>query len=113
MPVYRLHRLKESVRQQFRWSAHTSGDTAAKVKDYELVGTIEAESPYAAWNIRKQGGAALELGDVLEQEDGSLQMYKYIGFEPAHWVRPEPKVTVQAESSPIVPAGSTIGGENG
>ncbi len=35
MPVYQIHRLKETQRQQFRWAPHTSGVTIVKPKDYE------------------------------------------------------------------------------
>jgi hypothetical protein len=48
------------------------------------------------------------VGDLLETEDGQLRICKYVGFEPAQWVLPEPKhhaepenVTQPAESASV------------
>jgi hypothetical protein len=43
------------------------------------------------------------VGDLLETEDGRLSICKYVGFEPAEWVLPEPK---HAEPEP---AGQSVG----
>ena len=40
----------------------------------------------------------LAVGDLLETEDGQLRICKYVGFEPAQWVLPEPKHHVQPDS---------------
>lgn len=89
MPAYRIHRLKETQRQQFRWAPHTSGLTIAKPKDYEPGDMAEASSPYALWLALRDAGQPLLVGDVVEAEDGSLRIFKYIGFEEAHWYVPE------------------------
>ena len=47
MPEYRVFRLKENLRSQFRWAPHLSGVTAVKPKDYEESSAIEAETPGA------------------------------------------------------------------
>ena len=90
MASYRLHRIKDSLRQPFRLAPHTSGVSVVKPKDYEPGENVEAESPYAAWEKLRGSDAALHVGDILEIEDGSLRIYKYIGFEEARWFVPEP-----------------------
>ncbi len=91
MSVFHIFRMKENARQQFRWAPHSSGATAVKPRDYEPAETVEADSVYDAWHALKGGEKPLEVGDVLEIEGGGLRIYKYVGFEEAHWVLPEPK----------------------
>ncbi len=38
------------------------------------------------------------MGDLLETEDGQLRICKYVGFEPAQWVLPEPKHQPEPEN---------------
>ena len=90
MPLYQIHRLRESQRQQFRWAPHTSGVTIVKPKDYEKGSTMEAATPYAAWLELRETEQALEVGDVIEIEGGELRICKYVGFEEARWHVPEP-----------------------
>lgn len=90
MPVYRIHRLKFNPRQQFRWAAHTIGTSGVKLRDYEGAGVVEAAGTYAAWTALRGTDQALEVGDLLEAEDGQLSIFKYVGFEEASWVLPEP-----------------------
>lgn len=85
MSCYRIHRLKDSQRQQFRWAPHTSGVSTVKPKDYEQDASVEAPSVYAAWEQLRASGCPLQLGDLLEDESGALHICKYIGFEQAHW----------------------------
>ena len=92
MPSYRVFRLKDNFRQQFRSSPHLSGVTAVKPKDYEEAFSVEASTPYAAWQSLRGTETALGLGDLLEAADGELRILKYIGFEEACWVLPEPKL---------------------
>jgi hypothetical protein len=91
MALYRIHRLKDHLRQQFRWHPHLSGVTAVKPKDYEEAFTVEAETPYAAWTLLRGTRDELRLGDLLVTEGGEVRILKYIGFEEAKWVVPEPK----------------------
>jgi hypothetical protein len=91
MPSYKIHRLKDSQFQQFRWAPHTAGASQARPKDYALAGTLEAASAYAAWSMLKDSVEALRVGDILESEDGGLRICKYVGFEEAQWFVPEPK----------------------
>jgi hypothetical protein len=91
MPLYRVFRMKDSPRQQFRWAPHVSGTASAKPKDFEPGGQVEALHEYDAWRILREEGAPLEIGDLLETEDGQLRICKYVGFEPAQWVVPEVK----------------------
>jgi hypothetical protein len=100
MPVYQIHRLRESQRQQFRWAPHTSGTTIAKLKDYEPASTVEAESPYAAWLLLRDTDQALRVGDILEIPGGDLRICKYIGFEEAHWFVPEAPPAPEAVTAP-------------
>lgn len=89
MPVYRIHRLKESHRQQVRWAPHTSGATTVKQRDYARTGSIEATGLYAAWAALRDSGQPLEVGDLLEDEAGGLHICKYVGIEEARWLLPE------------------------
>jgi hypothetical protein len=91
MPSYRIHRLKDHLRQQFRSAPHVSGAANVKPRDYELAGDVEASSPYFAYFSLKGSADALQPGDLLEAEDLSLRIYKYVGFEEARWVLPEAK----------------------
>ena len=91
MAVYRIHRLRDTVRQQFRWGAHTAGLTTIRPKDYEGTAAVEAPTCYAAWTALKGTDGALQPGDVLETENGELRIFKYVGFEEAQWILPEPK----------------------
>ena len=90
MPLYQIHRLKETPRQHFRLAPHTSGITIVKPKDYDPGPRREAASPYALWLALRGGENALQVGDLLELESGELSVFKYIGFEEARWLAPEP-----------------------
>ena len=91
MALYRIYRMKESARQQFRWAPHTIGMSVVKPKDYELIQTLEASGPYAVWMALKDSDGPLLVGDILEAECGQLRIYKYVGFEEAQWQVPEVK----------------------
>ncbi len=90
MPSYRVYHMKDSLRQQFRWASHVSGAATVKPKDYEPDGQIEAHNEYHAWQSLRESGQPLSVGDLLETEEGQLRICKYVGFEPAQWVQPEP-----------------------
>jgi hypothetical protein len=101
MPAYRIHRMKDAPRQQFRWAPHTSGTTTVKPKDYDAGAVFEATSPYALWLAVRQTADAIAVGDLVEevaaqraeqgpQQGGDLRIFKYIGFEEARWYVPEP-----------------------
>ena len=91
MPLFRIYRMKDSPRQQFKWSPHVSGCAPVKPKDYEQRGEVDALHEYDAWRLLRDSGEALAVGDLLETEDGQLRICKYVGFEPAQWVIPEPR----------------------
>lgn len=90
MPAFRIHRMKEAPRLQFRWAPHVSGAANVKPKDYEQTGEIEAENEYAAWALLRDSETPLAVGDVLELASGELRICKYVGFEEARWFVPEP-----------------------
>lgn len=101
MARYRIHRMKDTPRENFRWAAHTSGLAVVKAKDYEIDEELEAGTPYAAWKALQAEGRDLRPGDLLElcREDGSpgqLLIAKYIGFEPAEWHVPTAKPELQS-----------------
>ncbi len=104
MPTYRIYRLKEPVRRQFRWAPHTAGLTVVKPRDYELDGSIEAAGLYSAWAALKTTAAPLGVGDLLETETGELFICKYVGFEEARWEHPE---AAAAGAGQAEPAGKT------
>ena len=91
------------MRQSFRWAPHTIGLTTVKPKDYEQAGSVEAEGHYAAWTALKESETALQPGDVLESESGDLRIYKYVGFEEAHWQSVEVKPVPDSGSSEAAP----------
>jgi hypothetical protein len=105
MPLFRIYRMKDSPRQQFRWAPHVSGCATLKPKDYDQRGEVDAQHEYDAWRLLRETGEALSVGDLLESEDGRLRICKYVGFEPAQWVLPEAKPTVEPE-----PAGQPTAG---
>lgn len=90
MLSYRVYHMKDSLRQQFRWAPHVSGSVTVKPKDYEQNGQIEANNEYDAWRLLRESDKPLGVGDLLESEDGQLRICKYVGFEPAQWMQPEP-----------------------
>jgi hypothetical protein len=91
MPLFLIHRMKESPRQQFRWAPHVSGCASVKPRDFERRGQIEARNEYDAWRLLRESGEPLAVGDLLETEDSQLRLCKYVGLEPAQWALPEPK----------------------
>jgi hypothetical protein len=111
MPLFKIHRLRDSEFQQFRWAPHTAGVSQIKPRDYGEAGQVEAPGPYAAWTALRESGKPLRIGDVLEEESGKLRIFKYVGLEEAQWIVPEPKA--EAESSapgaldPAVPEGDS------
>jgi hypothetical protein len=90
MPVFRIHRMKDTPRAQFRWAPHVSGAAAVKPKDFEISTEVEAENEYAAWALLRSSETPLVVGDVLELPSGQLRICKYVGFEEARWFVPEP-----------------------
>ena len=99
MPAFRILRLREPQRQQFRWAAHTIGATQVRPKDYEETGTAEADNTYALWAALKDTPDELRVGDLVEAPGGDLRICKYVGFEEARWVLPEIKTGL--ESAPL------------
>src|SRR5450432_2399345 len=93
MPIYRIFRMKDSPRQQFRWAPHVAGTAAAKPKDYEQRGEVEALNEYDAWRLLRESGDPLMVGDLLDAYVGQLRICKYVGFEPGTSVLPGPKPT--------------------
>jgi hypothetical protein len=104
MPLFRIYRMKDAPRQQFRWAPHVSGCASVKPRDYEQRGEVEALHEYEAWLQLRDSGEALAVGDLLEVAEGQLRICKYVGFEPAQWVVPEPKPQGEPE-----PAGQEAG----
>ncbi len=101
MPSYRIHRLKHHLRQAFRSAPHVSGAALIKPRDYELADSVEASSPYAAFLAMRESGRPLEVGDVLEDEQGALRICKFVGFEEAQFVLPEAKPSVAPEVTQV------------
>jgi hypothetical protein len=103
MPLFRIYRMKDSPRQQFKWAPHVSGCASLKPKDYEQRGEVEALHEYDAWQRLRESGEPLAIGDLLEGQDGQLRVCKYVGFEPAQWIIPE----VRQQQGEPEPAGQT------
>ena len=107
MVTYRIHRLKEHLRRQFRFAPHVSGCASVKPRDYEAAQSIQATSPYQAFFALRDGGTPLEVGDLLEAADGTLRIFKFVGFEEAVWVLPEPKS--ESDPAPVQAGGPSAG----
>ena len=107
MPLFRIYRMKESPRQQFRWAPHVSGSVTLKPKDYEQRGEVEALSEYDAWRLLRDSAEPLAVGDLLETDLGHLRICKYVGFEPAQWVQPEAKHPGELSQPEPEPAGQS------
>ena len=103
MPVFRIHRMKDAPKQQFRWAPHVSGAASVKPKDYEPAGEVEAENEYAAWLVLRNSERPLVVGDLLETSNGELRICKYVGFEEARWFVPEPHAGTAAPPPEAVP----------
>jgi hypothetical protein len=91
MSSYRIHRLRDHLQQSFRLAPHVTGAAQVKPRDYVPDESIEAATPYAAFFALKDTPTPLVPGDLLEAEDGALRIFKFVGFEEAHWVVPEAK----------------------
>ncbi len=103
MPVFRIHRMKDLPRQQFRWAPHVSGAANVKPKDYEVSDEIAAENEYAAWALLRNSERPLGVGDLLELPTGQLRICKYVGFEEARWILPEGAVAAsETNQTPVV-----------
>lgn len=102
MPSFKIHRLKGHLRQNFRFAPHLAGTASIKPRDYEQPEDVvlEASSPYAAFFALRNAATPIEIGDVLEGEDGSLRIFKFVGIEEAQWVLPE--VKAESESAPLL-----------
>lgn len=104
MPTYRIHRIKDGPRENFRWAAHTGGLAMVKLKDYDAGCEIESATPYAVWKELISSTSPLRPGDLLESlsPDGlpcDLLIAKYIGFEPAQWHVPEVKLELTSAAA--------------
>jgi hypothetical protein len=102
MPSFRIHRMKDGPRQQYAslksapWAQF--GAALLKPKDYEEAGAILAPSEYEAWRQLREGSNPIQVGDLLETEQGTLKICKYVGFEPAQWIVPEAKPAPESQS---------------
>lgn len=115
--LYRVHRIKTAPLEHFRWAPHTGGTAIIRAKDYDPGVEIEASSPYDAWKRLAEESESLRPGDLLEALHAgpgpTLQIAKYIGFEPAQWYVPEQKpenmVSVEGpsgEANPVAISGN-------
>lgn len=106
MPSYRIHRLKDHLHQSFRLAPHVSGTAHVKPRDYEPGESVDAPTPYAAYFALRETEGPLLPGDLLESDNGSLRIYKFVGFEEAQWVVPEAKADAATEAVLANSAGS-------
>jgi hypothetical protein len=90
MPQFRIHRMKDQPRENFRWAPHVSAEAVVKPKDYEPAGEVDAAHEYEAWSSLRSTERPLQVGDLLETENGQLRICKYVGFENARWFIPDP-----------------------
>ena len=110
---YRICRIKETPGEHFRWAAHTGGVATVKQRDYDQGEILEAVTPYALWKILAATESPLRPGDLVETLDenglaSSMQIAKYIGFEPAQWFVPEIKPDSITAANAYDPASEKI-----
>ena len=108
MPVFRIHRMKDAPRQQFRWAPHVSGVASIKPKDYEAAAEVEADNEYAAWALLRSQQPSLQVGDVLETPEGELRLCKYVGFDEAKWFVAAPPPGQSASPIEAEPQATTV-----
>jgi hypothetical protein len=108
MHVFRVHRMKEAPRQQFRWAPHVAGTANVRPKDYDPSSEVEAEDEYAAWARLRNSDTPLHVGDLLEDASGRLRICKYVGFEDAQWLLPAPAADVMAPPAVAAPAMASL-----
>jgi hypothetical protein len=114
MALYRIHRIKQTPAENFRWAAHTGGLAVVKAKDYEgAAEELEAVTPYAAWKMLEEEKRPLRPGDLLETVSGAggsgdLQIVKYIGFEQAKWYVPEATTDTGTNASDIAKSAMSV-----
>ena len=111
MPSYKIHRLRDHLRQYFRNAPHVSGAATVKPRDYVPGDAVEAKSPYAAFFELRAAAVPLEPGDLLESEAGELRIFKFVGFEEARWVLPEVKTEIKEDANTGVVDPSQISSE--
>ena len=109
MPSFRIHRLKEHLRQNFRSAPHVPGTASVKPRDYEVVEEgaeemVEASSPYAAFFALREAAKPIQVGDLLESADGTLRIFKFVGIEEAQWALPEVKPEIVREAGQEISA---------
>jgi hypothetical protein len=108
MPSYRIHHLKDHLRQSFRQAPHVSGAANVKLRDYSPGDTVGAKSPYAAYFELRASATPIEPGDMLESDSGELRIFKFVGFEEARWVVPEAKADPSLSSTEAGPIPVTV-----
>lgn len=88
MATYFIRRLRESQQERFRWAPQPSTASAVLLKpgDYREDGEVVADSPYQAWQILRQSNLDLRVGDALMEENGTVHLCRYSGFEAAEWM---------------------------
>ena len=99
MAMYRVYRMKDAPRQQFRWAPHVAGAASVRAKDYEPGDEVQADSEYDAWSRLRASERPLDVGDLLETEGGALRICKYVGFDANRQMR---RSELRASSSDAV-----------
>lgn len=92
MANFIIRRLRDSQQEKLRWSPQATTTTLPVLKpsDYRDDGHVEAISPYQAWQLLRERGEELRIGDVLVEENGATQICRYSGFEEAEWLQVAP-----------------------
>jgi hypothetical protein len=88
MANFTIRRLRDSQQEKLRWSPQATTTTLPVLKpsDYRDDGQVQAISPYQAWQLLRERGEDLRIGDVLVDENGATVICRYSGFEEAEWL---------------------------
>jgi|GEM_PF-335123 len=95
MANFFIRRLRDTQQEKFRWSPQTNTAVALKPADYQDDGEVEAASPYQAWQLLRDQGSGLRVGDVLVAENGQTHICRYSGFETAEWLVTEAELSLR------------------
>lgn len=90
MTSFRIFRLEPDHAARFREATPDSLKRELKRRRYIEAGTVEADSPYEAWQLLQSAeDRALAVGDVLQFGNEEPLLCTYWGFDAATWDAPE------------------------
>jgi len=81
---------------------HVSGAVFGEAKDFEQLGQVEGLHEYDAWRAAREAGDPLQVGDLLESDDGRLRICN-TWIRTAEWALPSPSTPRSLSRRPSPP----------